>query len=159
MYLLLEFTITLTGLGSVSLDECVSPVVNIVFGITASVIAILCSFTIFFSISQKSSFLRAQRIVTPISLKCKMTISNINKIKSTILREKVEEIDAKVIDDIGSNSFTDKAMRILKCIVFFFGSLLVSAVASFTIYFLLLFSIFYGTFILWVSQSIIITYL
>jgi len=141
----------LIGQGARSFDECVSPVTNIIFGITASVVAILCSFTIFFSSSQKSSFLRTLRIVTPIKTNCKMIIDNINNIKSTILRKMIEEIDAKVIYDISTDTFMDKTKRIMKCIIFFVGSGVISLIASFLIYFLYIASIFFSTFILWVS--------
>ena len=152
MTIILSILSILIGTGSISLNECVSPVTNIVFGISASAIAVLCSFTVFFSSSQKSSFLRTLRIVTPIHSKCKSMVTTINNIKSVILRQKVEEIDAKVINSIGSNSTMDKVFRIVKCVIFFVGSIVVSVVVSFVIYFLYLASIFYSTFILWVRK-------
>ena len=63
----------------------------------------------------------------------------------------IEEIDAKVIYDISTDTFMDKTKRIMKCIIFFVGSGVISLIASFLIYFLYIASIFFSTFILWVS--------
>ena len=85
------------------------------------------------------------RLVQPIAMKCKGVVATVKHIKSSILKQKVEEADKAYTEIV--NSFP---VRILKCTVFFIGAVVLLVIATFVSYLYQLSSIFYSTFVLWV---------